>query len=172
MDDKFVSSMKGILDIYEMLYDDSAAPVICIDEKLYQLLGEAREPLPRYLGDAQKIGSEYVHNGICSIFAFVEPLGGVRYVSVQRHCTTVDRAEEIKYLVDVGYSDCDRIILVMDNLNTHDLSYLYKAFSALEACKIAKKLEIRYKVVQRFKKVLTLHKCYDIIIKSRAKAIW
>lgn len=72
----------------------------------------------------------------------MEPLGGVRHVSVREHRTAVDWAEEIRYLVDVSYPDRDKIILVMDNLNTHALSSLYKTFPAPEARRIAKKLEI------------------------------
>ncbi len=88
--------MEDILDIYEMPYNP-AVPVVCMDEKPYQLLGEAREPLPMRPGDTQKIDSEYVRNGTCSIFVFVEPLGGVRHVSVRERRTVVDWAEEIRY---------------------------------------------------------------------------
>ena len=123
---------------------DSAVPVVCMDEKPYQLLGETRESLPLRPGDTQKTDSEYVRNGTCSIFVFVEPLGGIRHVSVREHRTAGDWAEEIRYLVDVSYPDHDRIILVMDNLNTHALSSLYKAFPAPEARRIAKRLEIHY----------------------------
>lgn len=135
--------MEDILDIYEMPYNP-AVPVVCMDEKPYQLLGETREPLPMRPGNTQKIDSEYVRNGTCSIFVFVEPLGGVRHISVREHRTAVDWAEEIRYLVDVRYPDRDKIILVMDNLNTHALSSLYKAFPAPQARRIAKKLEIHY----------------------------
>lgn len=71
------------------------------------------------LGDNKKVDSEYVRNGICSIFAFVESLGGRHHVSVREHCTASDWAEEIKYLVDKMYTDAEKIILVMDSLNTH-----------------------------------------------------
>ncbi len=135
--------MEDILDIYEMSYNP-AIPVVCMDEKPYQLFGESTEPLPMRPGDTQKIDSEYIRNGTCSIFVFVEPLGGVRHVSVRKHRRAIDWAEEIKYLVDVSYPDRDKIILVMDNLNTHALSSLYKAFPAPEARKIAQKLEIHY----------------------------
>ena len=131
------------MDIYEMPYNPTV-PVVCMDEKPYQLLGEAREPLPMRPGDTQKIDSEYIRNGSGSIFVFVEQLGGVRNVSDRERRTAVDWAEEIRYLVDVGYPDRDKIILVMDNLNTHALSSLYKAFPAPEARRIAKKLEIHY----------------------------
>lgn len=128
--------MEDVLDIYEMPYNPDV-PVVCMDEKPYQLLGEAREPLPMRPGDTQKTDSEYVRNGTCSIFVFVEPLGGVRHVSVRKHRTASDWAEEIKYLVDTSYPDKQKIILVMDNLNTHAIASLYKTFPAQEARRIA-----------------------------------
>lgn len=94
--------------------------------------------------DTLKIDSEYIRNSTCSTFVFVEPLGGVRHVSVREHHTAVDWAEEIRYLTDVSYPDRNKIILVMDNLNTHALSSLYKAFPAPEARRNAKRLEIHY----------------------------
>ena len=135
--------MEDVLDIYELPYDEKY-PVVCMDEKPYQLLGESREPLPMIPGNDRKIDSEYVRNGTVSIFAFVEPLGGVHHVSVREHRTAVDWAEEIKYLVDVMYPDAKKIILVMDNLNTHKPSSLYKRYSPEEARRIIKKLEIYY----------------------------
>ena len=135
--------MEDVLDIYEMPYDP-AIPVVCMDEKPYQLLGGVRDPLPMRPGDTQKIDSEYARNGTCSIFVFVEPLGSIRHVSVREHRTAVDWAEEIKYLVDTGYPNKQKIILVMDNLNTHGIASLYKTFPAQEARRIARKLEIHY----------------------------
>ena len=92
----------------------------------------------------KKIDSEYVRNGTCSIFAFIEALAGKHHVSVREHRTAIDWAEEIKYLVDVMYPDKEKLILVMDNLNTHKASSLYKAFPPEEARRIIKKLEIHY----------------------------
>ena len=135
--------MEDVLDIYELPYDEKY-PVVCMDEKPYQLLGESREPLPMIPVSDWKIDSEYVRNGTVSIFAFVEPLGGVHHVSVREHRTAVDWAEEIKYLVDVMYPDAKKIILVMDNLNTHKPSSLYKRYSPEEARRIIKRLEIHY----------------------------
>ena len=135
--------MEDVLDVYELPYDEKY-PVVCMDEKPYQLLVESREPLPMIPGSDRKIDSEYVRNGTVSIFAFVEPLGGVHHVSVRGHRTAVDWAEEIKYLVDVMYPDAKKIILVMDNLNTHKPSSLYKRYSPEEARRIIKRLEIHY----------------------------
>lgn len=135
--------MEDILDVYEMPYD-LEHPVVCMDEKPYQLLGDARDPLPMRPGDDLKTDSEYVREGTCSIFAFTEPLGGVRHVSVREHRTARDWAEEIQYLVDVSYPDIDKIILVMDNLNTHAIASLYKAFPPEDARRIARRLDIHY----------------------------
>ena len=135
--------MEDVLDVYEMPYDPSI-PVVCMDEKPYQLLGEARESWAMRPGDNKKVDSEYVRNGTCSIFAFVEPLGGKHHVSVREHRTAVDWAEEIKYLVDEMYPEAEKIILVMDNLNTHKPSSLYKKYKPEEARRIIKKLEIHY----------------------------
>lgn len=135
--------MEDILDVYELPYRPQR-PVVCMDEKPYQLLGDVRESLPMRPGDIQKVDSEYVRNGTCSIFAFVEPLGGRHHTTVHEHRTALDWAEEIKYLVDEMYPDAEKIILVMDNLNTHKPASLYKKYSPKEARRIIKKLEIHY----------------------------
>ena len=135
--------MEDVLDVYELPYNPER-PVVCMDEKPYQLLGDARKPLPMRPGDNQKTDSEYVRNGTCSIFAFVESLGGTHHVSVREHRTAFDWAEEIKYLVDVMYPDAEKIILVMDNLNTHKTASLYKRYPADEARQTIKRLEIHY----------------------------
>lgn len=95
-------------------------------------------------GDNKKVDSEYQRNGTCSIFAFIEPLGGRHHVSVREHRTAADWAEEIKYLVDEMYPDAEKIILVMDNLNTHKAASLYKKYPPEEARRIIKKIEIHY----------------------------
>ena len=135
--------MEDVLDVYELPYDANR-PVVCMDEKPYQLLAEAREPLPMIPGNDRKTDSEYIRNGTVSIFAFVEPLGGTHHVSVREHRTAVDWAEEIKYLSDVMYPDAEKIILVMDNLNTHKPASLYKRYPPEEARRIIKRLEIHY----------------------------
>lgn len=113
-------------------------------KKPYQLLGEAREPLPMIRGSDRKTDSEYVRNGTVSIFAFIEPLGGMHHVSVREHRTAFDWAEEIRYLTDVMYPDAEKIVLVIDNLNTHKSSSLYKRYPAKEARRILKRLDIHY----------------------------
>lgn len=135
--------MEDILDVYELSYDP-VRPVVCMDEKPYQLLDHARDCLPMRPGDNQKIDSEYTRNGTCSIFAFVEPLGGRHHTSVHEHRRALDWAEEIKYLVEVMYPDAEKILLVMDNLNTHKAASLYKAYPPAEARRMIKRLEFHY----------------------------
>lgn len=135
--------MEDILDIYERPYN-AQIPVVCMDEKPYQLLGEVRDPLPMRPGDDLKTDSEYKRGGTCSIFVFTEPLAGIRHVSAREHRTAKDWAEEVRYLTETMYPDAPKIILVMDNLNTHALASLYKAYPAPEARRIAQKLEIHY----------------------------
>ena len=135
--------MEDVLDVYERPYNASN-PVVCMDEKPYQLLGDARESWAMRPGDASKIDSEYVRKGTCSIFVFTEPLAGKRHVSVREHRTALDWAEEIKIMVDEHYPDVEKITLVMDNLNTHKIASLYKRFPPEEARRIAKKLDIHY----------------------------
>ena len=135
--------MEDVLDVYERPYNPKE-PVVCMDEKPLQLLGEVREPRPMKPGETAIIDSEYVRNGTCSIFAFIEPLAGKHHVSVREHRTATDWAEEIKYLCDVMYPDADKIILVMDNLNTHKVASLYKKYHPEEAFRLKKRLEIHY----------------------------
>lgn len=135
--------MEDVLDIYELPYNPDL-PVVCMDEKPYQLLGEARESWAMRPGNNKKIDFEYTRNGTCSIFTFVEALAGRHHVRVREHRTAIDWAEEIKYLVDERYPDAQKIILVMDNLNTHKPASLYKVFPPEEARRIIKKPEIHY----------------------------
>ena len=135
--------MEDVLDVYERPYDPKI-PVVCMDEKPYQLLGEVRDSWAMRPGDDKKIDSEYKRNGTCSIFAFIEPKGGHHHISVHEHRTANDWAEEIKYMVDKMFPEAEKIALVMDNLNTHKPASLYKAFPPEEARRIIRKLEIHY----------------------------
>jgi DDE superfamily endonuclease len=63
---------------------------------------------------------------------------------VTDHYTKQDWAQLIKELVDEHYPEKKKIVLVMDNLNTHKLGSLYAAFKPEEARRIAERLEIHY----------------------------
>jgi hypothetical protein len=115
-----------------------------MDEKPYQLLGEVRDPIPAEPGKVGKVDSEYKREGTCSIFIFVEPLGGWRYVKAFERRTKVDWARNVKWVLDNQYPEAEKVVLVMDNLNTHVISSLYEAFAPEEAFRLAQRLEIHY----------------------------
>lgn len=135
--------MEDVLEVYERPYNPEC-PMLCMDEKPYQILGDVCQPLPMQPGSDMKVNSEYARNGTCSIFAVVEPLTGRQHISVRERRTALDWAEEIKYICDVMYPSAKRIVLVMDNLNTHVIGSLYKRFIPAEARRLARKLELHY----------------------------
>jgi hypothetical protein len=135
--------MEDVLDVYARPHDPDV-PVVCMDEKPYQLLGHARDPVPAAPGHDAKIDSEYVRHGTCSIFVWVEPLAGRRRVVARPQRTRIDWAHEVERLLTVDYPDAARVVLVMDNLNTHTLGSLYEAFDPATARTLAQRLEIHY----------------------------
>jgi hypothetical protein len=90
-----------------------------MDEKPYQLLGEIRDPIPIASGKAERVDSEYVREGTCSIFIFTEPLAGWRYAEAFPRRTKKDWANRVKWVLDTQYPDAEKVVLVTDNLNTH-----------------------------------------------------
>lgn len=141
---EFVAHMEDILEVYSRPLDEKR-PVICMDEKPFQLLDEYLEPIPMSEHNhREKYDCEYIRKGSCSIFMFTEPLGGWREARALSRRTAVDWAYQVKWLVDEAYPDVEKIVLVMDNLNTHTTASLYKAFSPEEAFRISQKLEIHY----------------------------
>jgi len=135
--------MEDVLDVYHRPYDPRF-PQVCLDETSKQLVGEVRTPLLPALGHAAREDYEYVRNGVANLFMVCEPLRGWRHVTVTDHRTAVDFAHVIRALVDIHYPDAERIVLVMDNLNTHSPASLYTAFPPAEAKRLADKLEIHY----------------------------
>lgn len=135
--------MEEILDIYQQPYDHNR-PVICVDESSKQLTKEVRQSLPMKPGQVERYDSEYERNGTASIFMVFEPLQGVRFTSVKDQRTKKDWAEFVRDLVNNHYQEAEKIILVMDNLNTHHKSSFYDAFEPSEAKRIADRLEIHY----------------------------
>jgi hypothetical protein len=140
----FVAAMEQVLAVYHRP-DDSKFPVVNMDEQPVQLVSESRTPLPMRSGDTKKIDYEYVREGMCNVWMFVEPLGGWRSVRVTRTKTAIDWACQVKTLVDdPRYADAERITLVCDNLNTHNFGSLYQTFPPEEASRLMSRLEIVY----------------------------
>ena len=140
----FVAKMEDVLDVYSQAYDENR-PVICLGEKPYQLLDECREPMPMKQNRPKQIDNEYRRMGTCSIFVMCEPLKGWHHANARERRTAVDFAHEIDWLLtESQYKNAPKIKLVMDNLNTHVIASLYKAFPASKARTLAKRLEIHY----------------------------
>lgn len=134
--------MYDILDLYAEEYD-AKRPVIGLDEKPKQLLGEKRKPILMKQGKPEKYDYEYKRNGKANIFVSVEPKGGERYTSVTTSRKREDFALFIKNLVS-KYEDAEKIRIVLDNLNTHNEISLYKTFDKTEAQRILDKIEFHY----------------------------
>ncbi len=135
--------MDDVLAVYARAYDPTR-PVVCMDEKPYQLLDDARDPIPARPGQDRKEDSEYVRRGTCSIFVWAEPLHGRRHVDAQPQRTRIDWAHQVERLLTVDYPDAERVVLVMDNLTTHTLGSLYQAFEPEKAFALAQRLELHY----------------------------
>jgi len=135
--------MEDVLDVYKRPYD-LKRPNVCLDETSKQLIGETRTPVPACPGQPARYDYEYKRNGVANLFMICEPLVGKRYVKVTQRRTKIDWAYCVREMVDQIYPDAEQIVLVMDNLNTHNKSSLYEAFEPAEAKRIADKLEIHY----------------------------
>ena len=135
--------MEDVLDVYHRPYDPQQ-PVVCMDECSKQLIGEVREPLPPKPGQVAKYDSEYERKGTANVFMAIEPLAGKRTVRVTDRRTRVDWAQFIRMLLLTMYPEAAKVILVMDNLNTHSIASLYEAFDPETARSLAARLEIHY----------------------------
>ena len=139
----FVAAMEDVLEVCSRPYDERR-PVVCMDEKPVQLLAEAREGYTSKTSGIRYQDNEYVRNGTCSIFLSTEPLASWRYAEAKQQRTRTDWAAFIKWLLDERYPDAEVVVLVCDNLNTHNIASLYEAFEPAEALRLAKRLEIHH----------------------------
>jgi hypothetical protein len=135
--------MEDVLDVYKRAYDEKK-PVVCMDETNKQQIKETRAPISAEPGKPERFDTEYERNGTSNIFISCEPLKGKRKIKVTNQRKKTDWAHFIKELVDEDYSDAEKVVIVMDNLNTHAGSSLYETFEPAEAKRILDKLEIHY----------------------------
>lgn len=135
--------MEDLLEVYHLPYDQDY-PVICMDESCKQLVGEVRTPIPCEPGKPARLDDEYVRNGVAQIFMEVEPLAGKRHVAITERRTKKDWAVQMKEMLDVRYPRAKKVRLVMDNLNTHDVSSFYETFEPAEARRLIERLDIHY----------------------------
>jgi hypothetical protein len=118
--------------------------MVCLDESSKQLVKETRCPIPARPGQPRRVDYEYERNGTANLFMVFEPLAGRRRVKVTDRRTIADFAEVVRQLVDKWYPKAERIVLVMDNLNTHKPASLYEVFEPKEARRLLERLEIHY----------------------------
>jgi hypothetical protein len=141
---QFVACMEDVLAVYARAYDENR-PVVCMDEKPFQLLDERYAPIHMGRGNKKlKYDCEYEKKGTCSIFMFTEPLAGWRHAQALAQRTKKDWANQIQWLLDEQYPKEEQIVLVMDNLNTHGIHSLYDTFPPEQAFRLAQRLEIHY----------------------------
>ena len=134
--------MEEVLDVYEREYDPQK-PVICFDERPSQLIDDVVEPIPMKSGQSQRQDYHYRRNGTCCVMLAIEPLAGKRIVEVTQRKTKKDYALFIKK-VEKAYSGAEQIILVQDNLNTHNPSSFYETFSPKEAFRLSQRVKMVY----------------------------
>jgi DDE superfamily endonuclease len=140
---EFVCAMEDVLEVYTRPYDPQR-PQVCLDETSKQLVAETRVPIPAAPGQPERVDYEYERKGTANLFMVLEPLAGQRRVKVTERRTAVDFAYLIRELVDEQYPQAEKIVLVMDNLNTHKPASLYEAFPPAEARRLLERLEIHY----------------------------
>ena len=139
----FVCAMEDVLEVYTRPYDP-ARPVVCLDELSKQLVVETRLPIPAEPGQPERVDYEYERAGTANLFLTGEPLAGQRHVTVTEQRTAVDFAEEIRDRLEVRYPQAEKVVLVMDNLNTHKPAALYQAFKPAQARALLERLEIHH----------------------------
>jgi hypothetical protein len=135
--------MEDVLEVYTQPYDPTR-PQVCMDETNKQLLSEVREPIPAQPGQAQRVDYEYQREGVADLFMFFEPLVGKRFVEVTDQRTRKDWAHAMKTLADEVYPQAEKIVIVMDNLNTHSPVSFYQTFEPEEALRLINRFEFHY----------------------------
>lgn len=142
-DAEFVANMEDVLSVYEKPYH-TEIPVLCMDEQPVQLVKEVKRPIPATKSHPQRIDYEYERAGVANVFMSAEPLAGWRKVSIRESKTKIDWAEEMAHLLEGRYAECEKAIVVCDNLNTHTKGAFYEAFEAERAFALASRVEFHY----------------------------
>lgn len=135
--------MEDVLEVYTQPYDPKR-PQVCMDETSKQLLADVQEPLPMQPGHPQRIDYEYKREGVADLFMFFEPLAGKRFVKATDQRTRKDWAHAMKELADEKYPQAEKIVIVMDNLNTHSPVSFYETFEPNEAKRLSDRFEFHH----------------------------
>jgi len=140
---EFVANMEDVLDVYSRPYDPNV-PVLCMDEQPVQLVEEVNIPIAATRNHPQRVDYEYKRAGVANIFMFAEPLAQWRHVSVREKKTKVDWAIEMATLLEGRYGNCEKVIVVCDNLNTHTKGAFYETFEPARARTLVSRIDFHY----------------------------
>jgi transposase len=139
----FVCQMEDVLEVYKLPYDVNR-PLVCMDEMPKQLLADKREPISSQTGTPARQDYEYQRNGVADLFMLFEPLAGKRFVEITEKRRKVEWATVMKQVSDVLYPQAEKIIVVLDNLNTHTPSAFYENFAPEEARRLVERFEFHF----------------------------
>lgn len=135
--------MEDVLEVYKRPYDPKR-PVVCVDEMPKQLLMDTRDPLPMYPGEPERFDYEYKRGGVADLFMLCEPLAGKRHIEITDQRRRIEWAQVMRIVSDELYPDAEKIVVVLDNLNTHVLAAFYLAFEPQEARRLVERFELHY----------------------------
>ena len=135
--------MEDVLNTYVQAVNPQR-PLVCMDEASKQLLADTQDPLPMQPGQPERFDYEYEREGVANLFMFFAPLQGKRHIKVTDRRTRQDWAQAMRELSDVHYPEAEKIVLVLDNLNTHSPASFYEAFEPEEAWRLTNRFEFHY----------------------------
>ena len=130
------------MHLYNLPFDEKR-PVVCFDELPVQLLGEVVMPLPMKMGQPQRVDYEYERGGTCSLLVAFEPKTGQRLMETSTQRTKADYCRFMQRVAEMC-PHAEKIVLVQDNLNTHNASSFYENLPPAEAFALAQAFEMHY----------------------------
>ncbi len=142
-DAEFSANMEEVLETYEKPYH-ADIPVLCMDEQPVQFIKEVKMPIEPTLKHGKRVDYEYERAGTANIFMFTEPLAGWRDVQVREKKTKIDWAIAMAQHLENRYKECEKVIVVCDNLNTHTKGAFYEAFEPEQARQLVRKIKFCY----------------------------
>ena len=134
--------MEDLLHLY-LLPLDELRPVVCFDELPVQLVEDVVEPLPMKAGKPACFDYEYERGGVASLLVAFEPLTGKRLVETSRQRTRADYCRFQQRVAEM-FPIAEKIVLVQDNLNTHNAGSFYESLPAQEALELTRRFEFHY----------------------------
>ena len=138
---QFLARMEKILCLYRLAYNP-LRPVLCFDERPCFLIGDLVKGIPIKEGENGVAKEHYSYQklGSCSLLATIEPLTGKRLADVFDQRRKIEFALHFQRIA-ATYPKAEKIIVILDNLNTHNESSFYEVFEAEEAFRLAQKFE-------------------------------